>query len=126
MAFSVPQFPLLCNIFSSNLIAEPRLVDVKCNLAWGRRVSHPSIGSALNGTDVSFPGTITLLLPKETDIRDRFNDGGQDAVECPAGSLRFYSVVYVDDIGKGFDNEHRAAVLEKRGNEVGLWPTPIP
>lgn len=63
-----------------------------------------------------------LLLPPLTDIQDCFNAGGPDTVEAPAGSGRFYLVDMVDDLGKGFANEHRFALMEK----TGTWPSPIP
>jgi hypothetical protein len=67
-----------------------------------------------------------LLVPAGTDVRDKFNSSGADAIECPTGSGRFYLAVYVDDMGKGFANEHRGVVLQKVGNALGFWPTPIP
>jgi len=69
---------------------------------------------------------MTLLLPAGTDVRDAWCASGEDAVEVPVGSGRFYRALYVDDIGKGFSNEHRAVLLTKRGNALGLWPTPVP
>jgi hypothetical protein len=70
---------------------------------------------------------MVLLLPKGTDVRDELNATGRDGVECPAGSGRFYEVIFVDDIGKGFPNEHRGATMEKTfGPGPTEWPTPIP
>jgi hypothetical protein len=63
------------------------------------------------------------LVPALTDIRDQFNAfTGKDTVEVPFASNRFYWVTYVDDVAKGFDNEHRLAFLQKVGN----WPVPMP
>jgi hypothetical protein len=66
-----------------------------------------------------------LLLPALTDIRATYTNGSFDVVDCPAGSGRIYAVVFVDDSGKGFANEHRVACLSQY-NAAGLWPTPIP
>lgn len=63
-----------------------------------------------------------VMLPSATDIRPPNSAGGADKVEMPAGSGRFYQVQFVDDIGKGFPNEHRFAILA----QMGVWPTPIP
>lgn len=52
-----------------------------------------------------------LLLQAYTDIRGENSVGGADTVEVPAGSGRYYTVTWVDDIGKGFSNEHRFACL---------------
>jgi hypothetical protein len=63
-----------------------------------------------------------LLVPAGTDLRDNHNLTGSDVVVVPAGSGRGYFVDQVDDLGKGFANEHRFALLSK----AGAWPTPIP
>jgi hypothetical protein len=43
-----------------------------------------------------------------------------DIVEIPAGSRRFYSVQWLDDVGKGFPNENRRVMLNQ------LQPFPFP
>jgi hypothetical protein len=53
-----------------------------------------------------------ILLPAGSDIRAQWNGLNPDMVEIPAGSKRFYSVANVDDIGKGFANEHRIAWVQ--------------
>jgi hypothetical protein len=127
MAFVVPQFPIMCNVFTADLVSLPPRLTCPCNLAWGRRVAHPSIETDQISTASTFSPNMTLLVPALTDLRDSINAGGQDGVEVPAGSGRFYFVVYVDDIGKGFANEHRAAIIVKRGAPgTNVWPTPIP
>jgi len=67
-------------------------------------------------------GLPTLLVNALTDIRDQFTAGGASIVEVPQGSGRFYDVVMVEDVAKGFLNEHRMALISKRG----IWPAPIP
>jgi hypothetical protein len=65
----------------------------------------------------------SLLVPKKTAIMDRQGPGSATHfVEAPKGTGRWYEVIMVDDIGKGFPNEHRYAVLVK----YGVWPDPIP
>lgn len=65
----------------------------------------------------------TILMPKDTDVRDHWHAGARpDLVEVPSGSGRYYFVHYVDDVAKGFANEYRIAYLGKTGD----WPTPIP
>jgi hypothetical protein len=119
MSFNLPQFNLHCNVWHAPAIPPVGAPDLDTlgNLAWGRRVNVTSTG----GT--SFLGTpllcMTLLLPKLTDVRGD-PAGGADVVEVPAGSGRFYRIVFVDDIGKGFANEHRAAVLQQH------LPMPVP
>jgi hypothetical protein len=63
-----------------------------------------------------------ILCPPFSDIRGLLNPGGSDGVEIPPGSGRRYLVDQVDDIGKGFANEHRFALIYP----TGVWPNPIP
>jgi hypothetical protein len=72
-----------------------------------------------------------LLLPMRTDIRASWNGASEDLVEVPAGSLRFYGVYWVDDVGRGFLNEYRLALLDyfATGNATlagGPFPAPVP
>lgn len=123
--FRVPQMPIGVNIFTNatgdyptDTGAPPRLANVPANLAYGLRVNVTTTG----GT--TLPGipfqTMNLLLPKLTDIRgpqdstssqDTLTGVTGDYVEAPAGSGRLYVVGFVDDIGKGFPNEHRTATM---------------
>jgi len=142
MAFNPPTFNLTCNVWTGQdwPLPAPRL-SPRCNLAWGKRVQ-----SAYFGSDEQQPPftSALLLLSSGTDIRDTSclsfplgNTVGQDIVEVPAGSGRYYYAIGVDDIGKGFSNEHRAAWLAKiistppslaHNVFTGFppWPIPIP
>jgi hypothetical protein len=125
MAFILPTFNLTCDIYDNGgvfpPVAAPRLTPV-CNLAFGRRVNVLSTG----GTTV--PGLlvigVSLLLPPLTDVRGQQDAAVQpDYVQCPAGSGRWYQVQVVEDIGKGFANEHRSAALYI---VAGSWTSPYP
>lgn len=121
MSFTLPTFNITCNVWSNgvNPLANPPRATFPCNLAFGRRVQN-------NPTAGGIPGIrMTLLLPVGTDIRSQFNASGYDTVEVPAGSGRLYWVQGVDDIGKGFPNEHRAALIYATSG-YGFWPTPTP
>lgn len=116
MAFSLPTFNLTCNIwrFGTGPPAPPAVVS-PCNLAWGKRVNVAATGgTTFTGILVA---AMSLLLPPLTDVRGNTDALDQDIVECPAGSGRFYIAVLVDDIGKGFPNEHRCALL--------VWQQPV-
>lgn len=123
MPFIIPEFNLTVDIWRFNLTpsTDPPSVTTTGNLAWGRRGAVPaSGGTAAIGVVFTAP---TLLLPALTDIRSKekgATDG--DKVEVPAGSGRLYRCIYVDDIGKGFPNEHRGAYLVP----LAPWPFPIP
>jgi hypothetical protein len=66
-----------------------------------------------------------LLLPRGTDVRSNVNAPLPDVAEVPAGSKRFYDVVAVDDVSKGFPSEYRVARLEQ-SQPAGAWPAPMP
>jgi len=131
VAFTVPTFNLVCNIFTGPWLAKAlRVADSPCNLAFGRRTQQSSNIDPFENLSFTQP---TLLLPLLTDVRDQSVTGIEDVLECPSGSGRWYQVIGVDDIGKGFANEHRAAVLMKIYDTIdptdypGLfWPNPIP
>jgi len=122
MSFSIPTFNLLCNLWDrgSPPPAAPRVSNVPCNLAWGRRISPVF--------EATSSGCLTLLIPAGTDVRGPQEAVGPDWAEVPAGSKRYYAVALVDDIGKGFPNEHRAALVAAHnfGGASGSWPTPYP
>jgi len=133
MAFSIPSFPLLCRIFSGPppySLVTPRLVDVACNLALGKRTQQSGYGRGSSG-GIGIPPTI--LFPGGTDVRDVASTTRWDLVELPPGSNRWYQVSTVEPVGLGFDNWHIAAAVVKAdanidgGSYAGLhWPTPDP
>lgn len=89
------------------------------NLSPGRIVSGDKGDDNFGAT---LGQTMWLRLPKGTDVQDAKNNFGWDTCECPYTSGRFYNVIIVDDIGGGFPNEHRFAVIAG----VATWPTPFP
>lgn len=120
MAYTLPDFILNVNLwrYPAYPPAPPDLTFMG-NLAFGRRVSF------LNFSDTLAPDAMVafyLLVPPLTDVRDGAGPPSGDTVEVPAGSGRLYKVLYVDDLGKGFANEHRVAFIAK----IWPWPVPIP
>lgn len=135
MAFSTPTFNLVCEVWSGPWLSKSFRFESPCNLAFGRRVNnYPLNGPDPGGTPWSF--AMDLLLPKATNIRDKYMGYDNDIIECPAGTGRWYQIMAFDDVGKGFDNEYRIAslvkiaqVLDVEGLEqyTGLdWPDPTP
>jgi hypothetical protein len=56
-----------------------------------------------------------------------------DLLEIPEDSGRWYGVVAVDDMSKGFENEHRVAIISQVGFAASpqlypdlKWPVPMP
>lgn len=129
MAYFLPQFNLTANVYTwvapFTPLGAPR-VTIACNLSWGRRSQTASTGGT--GDPEGFSACMTLLAPLGSDLRGYacYGDFGKaDVVECPAGSGKLYKAIVVDDVGKGFPNEHRAAMLLPTFF-YGNWPTPIP
>ncbi len=131
MAFTVPEFPLLCNIYDFSLpLGAPRIANVPCNLAIGRRTQQ---GGELRGSAGGVGVPPTLLLPGGTDVRDVASTPQWDIIEVPAGSQRWYQTSTAEPIGLGFPNWHVAVALTKASPNIdgaayaGLnWPTPDP
>jgi hypothetical protein len=125
VSFQLPNFNLTCGIYTS--ATNTLRLTSTCNLAWGRRVQVATTGGT-GETGVPL-ACLVLLLPPLTDIRtptpaaDPYSGAPTivDYVEVPLGSGRMYWVVFVDDIGKGFANEHRAAMLLQK-----QIPVPMP
>ena len=151
--YVIPAFPLACNVWRWADVKSdftvlhgsswppgggPEIANVPCNLVWGRNVAD--LGGEVGGADYPAGVYMTLLLPAKSDIRSGSVTGTPgDIIECPAGSGRVYLVMFVDDVGKGFANEHRAALILQWGfdqsitdatDSVGYygvgWPAPIP
>jgi hypothetical protein len=119
MAFRLPNFNLTANINTGPLLTLAFRFATSCNLAWGTRVNQSNVGgSGVLGVPLTL---MDLLLPPGVDVRGPLSATLADIVEVPAGSGRFYTVTFVDDIGKGFPNEHRCAVI----SQVRV-PTPLP
>jgi len=122
MAFVLPTFNLTVDIF--NAAAPPPIGLPRLTVQAQLRAPQA------NGTGVVFSvgavSSSTLLLPPGTDIRDAYcvPINSADWVEAPQGSGRLYRVIWVDDIARGFANEHRFAILFKTQGQP--WPTPIP
>ncbi len=118
MAFRVPTFNLVCNIFTgANFLNPPRVV-VACQLAFGRRqewVCNFQAGSANSLCPL-------LLVPALTDLRGFVKSGTLDGVEVPAGSGRKYVCRDVEDVAKGFSNEYRVGLLVSSPT----WVVPYP
>lgn len=115
MAFRIPTFPLVVNIWRTPAIPPvgPPAVITVGNLSPGRRTLGFGVGPSL---------VMELLLPAGTDIQCAANSVVPDAVEVPGGSGRFYKVFGVDDVAKGFANQYRLALIQS----APVWPVPYP
>jgi hypothetical protein len=132
MGFRTPSFNLVCNIWTRSDVpagaitaapAAPPRITPDCQLR------HPGKQSTAQDELRWWAFSAELLLPAGTDVRDDFTlDPGlavtnqPDFVEVPAGSGRWYTVVQVEDVAKGFPNEYRVAMIFKNKN----WPVPTP
>lgn len=124
MAFTVPSFNLAVDVWNGPVGTGTYRFSTMGNLQHARRMN---IGQPiLTGPDLA-QGAMYLLLTKYEDVRDNFSVEGSDLVEVPALSGRWYQVIVVDDVAKGFANEFRCAIIMKSLGPSGeSWPTPIP
>lgn len=128
MAFHQPNFNLLANVTTCDVPGVPaipigaiRLPNQPCALVYGKRSANSSSGgTTLPGIPVE---TINVLFPKGTDVRGPQDTVSFDMIECPAGTGRWYMCVFLDDIGKGYLNEHRtASVFALQGSWLAPYP----
>lgn len=120
MAYTLPTFIVPVNIWrSASSVLDPPDVEAVGNMQFGRAVRMTAME-----TSETLPSYMVayLLLPKDTDVRDNLMPGGADHVEVPAGSEIFYKVDFVENIARGFTNEHRVAVLVPDAPK----PAPLP
>jgi len=73
-------------------------------------------------------GAFQAFFPALLDIRFLNQDPAapNPAIEIPLGSGRWYLVVLVDDVHKGFPNEYRIAYLNKGFPSIETFPVPLP
>jgi hypothetical protein len=129
MPYQLPQFPLTINVWrNATGVINPPDVVTQGNLTPGKRTFE----SFVVGVFGVIPRPLVyVLFPPLTDVRPTTGGFAQgDILECPAGSGRYYGVLWVEDVGKGFANEHRMAAVMPGYNGVGAltppWPLPIP
>lgn len=134
MPFSIPAFNLTVAVFDFHSTPLPPVTPrLTClgNLAIGRVSRVVEWEARTNAAPRSLAMSSCLLVPKLTDIRDAACSGGEgDLLEVPQGSGRIYWVTYVEDVAKGFDNEHRMVIMQKVFTygpfAIYRWPTPMP
>lgn len=131
MPFVLPTFNIVCNIWNvqtdfsvGGVVGLPTQANVPCGLQFGKKTAQ------------GLAEEMWLLLPLLTNVNGYTSylvaGSGQlcgDAVEVPAGSGRFYTVVTVDDVAKGYPTEYRVASIQKggfMGVVSGAYLDPIP
>lgn len=144
MGFSPPTFNLTCNIWRRASVVggplPPPAADVvsQCNLSFARNRQVQTAFQSVSGKYTAYV-SVELLLPARTDVRGHFAstavwDG--DLIEVPAGTGRYYTCHFVEDVGRGFLNEYRLALLLQLSSEIitltestwgsYAWPRPTP
>lgn len=122
MAFNAPTMNLAVNIWHGQPVppAGPPNVVTVGNL---RPLYTGNVVVQMLAASVRYCST--LALPKGTDVRPRggLTDGFHtaDVLEVPAASGRYYICEEVEDVGKGFANEYRGAIIRQI-----VSPIPIP
>jgi hypothetical protein len=113
--FFLPNFDLVCNIWrNATLITAPPDLSPACQL----RVFK----SGFFGIAGVNAGAMLLCLLAGTDIRPQGCATFHDQLEVPALTGRFYNCIAVDDVGRGFPNQYRIALIEPN---YAIWTLPI-
>jgi len=129
-SFNLPQFNLEVGIFTSNSYDDgPNISTVGC---LRRYPSQNNMEQGGSNSQNDYRWMMEILLPALTDVRPPcLNAGLNTFIECPLGARRFYRVLAVDDIAKGYPNEHRfclvipVTVAENPAGEDFLWDMPM-
>src|ERR1700722_1754845 len=103
--FQEPVFMPTVAIYTAGM-GPPNAPRVTCqgNLVPGER---SSLGMMLSSSQNLPSPVMQLLLPPFTDVRGQNSSTGSDTINCPAGSNRWYTVLWCDDYSKSFPTEHR-------------------
>lgn len=118
---SVPDLNIMVNVWTgTSLPPNPKRTSYACNLQYAKRFD-----ARMAVVESGSLAVMLLNLPPHSDVRSRCCTAVSDLVEVPAGSGRYYDVLAVDDVSKGFPEEYRIAVIIQ-STTVALWPIPIP
>jgi len=119
MPYITPNFNLTANVWrAGNAVGNPPDLVTDAQLRHTGKLTTP-----VDARTSYLEPMMALLVPAGTDLRSPYQGWGPDNVEIPAGSGRYYICIGVDDVGKGFTNEHRCGYLMKN---TPLWPSPMP
>jgi len=120
--FKVPTFNLEVGIWhSGTILTDPPDIQTVGALVFPTKdMAHAQGMPSPGGGVPSAP--MYLLLEAGTNIHHNYSAGQNDFGEVPLGSGRFYVVGFVDDIAKGYANEHRCAVIYQKEP----FPRPMP
>lgn len=115
--------PIVVNIwrYASPPPAAP-VSTTAANLMMGLRRSNITLIESV----AAFSSFLYLCVAKGYDIRGWWDGSGGDYVEAPAGTNRYYQVMAVDDVGKGFSNEYRIAFMQQVTQPFALFGIPFP
>lgn len=125
MAFTIPQFNLICRIRRFIAAPYPPGGPVTGSTEHPCQLRLLKTAFCVNPTP-SLRGATLLCLPKGTDIRGDINGSQYDLVEVPKASGLWYSVWQVSDVAKGFANEYRVAALNQLTAIANMWVWPQP
>lgn len=121
--YKLPTFNLMLNYWNSFISVIPPTIPptltVKCQLRMSRAAAVAGVAGSSSG-----PGPIMFInVPPFTPIQGGMGLGSHVStlIECPAGTGRYYRVLWVDDVAKGFNNEYRVCCVF-----ANKAPNPIP
>lgn len=142
MGFPVPTFNTPVNLWRASTVSAGPFplpapdLTFNANLSYAKGRNQYNFSQQVSGR-LQFVIGVELLCPKLTDIRGHTAAlWNGDLVEVPAGSLRLYTVGFVEDVAKGFSNEYRLAIILQLSSQMitytvlpwgaYAWPQPTP
>lgn len=134
MPYDTADFNIVCGIAPSGSPSLPpdyRTTDQPCAFRSPTRAGLVPFGVVLSTGATNNTATGQVLFPKGTDVRDRAQYGGVrlDLIEIPYGSKQWWAVQVVQDVGFGWPNEFRIALVGKfyvTGSPYWGWPLTMP
>lgn len=133
MAFMLPTFAIDSSVWHAydpavSTYSAPDIDKLKGNLTPGKRVMQHYVNVFSNELGLFlYTFQMEYLTEKLADVRPAIYSPAAlvDLIECPRASGRMYMVSYVDDIGKGFANEHRLVTMFRLAQDCVFTDTTI-
>lgn len=123
MAFRVPTLNLQCRIWI-NQPAPPFPPGRAADLTVSCQLRNPTRAQLASTAVTGSVSNALLCLPARTNVHGFTATNFSDLVEVPIGTGRYYRVLSVEDVGKGFANEYRLATIQQQTHLPGGWPDP--
>jgi hypothetical protein len=123
--YRVPAFPLTANVYRSAVQLTFPLTGVQPTLTTRCQLRTRQLPFSAGA--IALTPVLLLATPSGTDIRQAAaGNPNADVIEVPINTGRYYAVLAVDDVAKGFGNEYRLVAMTQVLTVINGWPFPTP